>query len=87
MRNASGHNYWNSLFIMDVAMHGADTTFHRTHFQFSIFSLVRLNMCRPNWIFFSIVVQTSHYMSTSFHPFFRICVCTVRFSTANRPHL
>ena len=20
MRNASGHNYWNSLFIMDVAM-------------------------------------------------------------------
>jgi len=29
MRNAFGYNYKNSSFI------GADTTFHRTHFQFS----------------------------------------------------
>ena len=32
MRNASGHNYWKSSFIMDVAMGQIYTTFHGTHF-------------------------------------------------------
>jgi len=31
VRHASGHNYKNSSFIVDVG-YGADTTFHRTHF-------------------------------------------------------
>jgi len=31
MRSASGHNYWNSSFIM-TCLWGRYTTFHRTHF-------------------------------------------------------
>jgi len=37
MRNASGHDYCNNSFIMDVATgYGVDTTFHRTHFYFLV---------------------------------------------------
>jgi len=48
MRNASGNNYRNSPFIVDLA--GADTTFHRTYF-YNVFggtvNLLRLYHTEP----------------------------------------
>jgi len=41
MRNASGHNYWNSSFIMDVAMGQIPRSTERISSMYNFLLLIR----------------------------------------------
>jgi len=69
MRNASGHKYWNSSFIMDVTGYGADTV-HVP--QKALLVVYNVDICGTLYVF-NIVNKSIKYNDICAHNYGHIC--------------